>query len=82
MDQLVRIACALASVIVLAACAAASGPVVQNPTCLAQTGSRIPAGGMYCSATGRSYTRDDVNQTGATNGADALRLLDPSVATR
>jgi hypothetical protein len=82
-----RVAYALASAMTLTACAAAVqdvkpkagfGTVAQNPACL-QTGSRIPDKGTNCSAFGRSYSRDDINVTGATEPAEALRLLDPSI---
>jgi hypothetical protein len=84
-----RVTGAIAAFLVLAACAAttenvkpkagASEAVAQNPGCLSQTGSRIPASDANCSAIGRSYSSDDINRTGSTTAGDALRLLDPSI---
>jgi hypothetical protein len=45
-------------------------------TCLTATGSRISA---PCSAIGRAYSGEDIQRTGATSAAEALRLLDPSI---
>jgi hypothetical protein len=43
-----------------------------------KTGSRLPS--ENCStAPGRSYTKDDVDRTGAITTQDALRQLDPSI---
>lgn len=48
--------------------------------CLRQTGSRIQSRAKGdCAAYGRSYDRDDLNRTGETDTASALRRLDPSV---
>lgn len=60
--------------------------------CLRQTGSRIvahanaradelkdPSKRRCAPVSGRSYSRDDIDRTGQTNVADALRMLDPSV---
>lgn len=60
--------------------------------CLRQTGSRIvasenqraralndPSMRRCAPARGRSYTEDDLDRTGQTNVADALRMLDPSI---
>jgi hypothetical protein len=83
---------AIAATLILAACAAttadvhpkteASAAVAQNPACLTQTGSRIAGDGKHCSAFGRSYSSTDIDRTGSTTAADALRLLDPSITTR
>jgi hypothetical protein len=44
------------------------------------TASRLPAKPDECSATpGRAYSQTEVQQTGQTNVADALRMLDPSI---
>jgi hypothetical protein len=49
-------------------------------TCLTSTGSNIPAGpDMHCVATGRSYSQTDLDQTGKSTVAGALRNLDPSL---
>ena len=89
MTNTVRVIGIIASSIVLAACAATTpntkpqtGPsVAQNPACVKQTGSRIPADDASCRP-GRAYTSDDIDRTGATTAGDALRLLDPSVTVR
>lgn len=52
--------------------------------CLKETGSRVRASadrkGRKCiNAPGASYTREDLDKTGATNIKDALRRLDPTV---
>lgn len=65
---------------------------VSDHTCLRQTGSRIVASAnaradagkdkskrQCTSAPGRSYSREDIDRTGAVDLADALRRLDPSV---
>lgn len=57
---------------------------VSDRNCLRHTGSLIQArdrsGKRDCKpAVGRAYTRDDIDSTGATNIADALRRLDPAV---
>lgn len=73
--------------------AADTAPREASPTCLRHTGSRIvatrnarqeagkDAGAepVCVNASGRSYSRDDLERTGRTNVADALRMLDPSV---
>lgn len=46
------------------------------PTCMQNTGSRLPSGN--CSA-GRTYTHQDIDQTGQQSAAGALGMLDPSV---
>jgi hypothetical protein len=57
----------------------ASGPVHPS-TCLTSTGSNIPAGpDRNCLAIGRSYSQTDLEQTGRTTAAGALRDLDPSL---
>jgi hypothetical protein len=80
---------AVMAVGVLAGCAAPTAqPVVGPPTtrndvtCLKDTGSRIPADASACSATGRSYSNEDISRTGSTTAAGALQLLDPSVTVR
>jgi hypothetical protein len=85
-----RATSAIATVLILAACAAntaavkpktaAPAVVAQNPACLTQTGSRINGTGANCSGIGRSYSSDDVSRTGATTAGEALRLLDPSIS--
>jgi hypothetical protein len=49
-------------------------------TCVHDTGTRIKrAPGECTAADGRSYTKQDVDLTGKTNSAGALRVLDPSI---
>lgn len=57
---------------------------VSDRSCLKQTGSRLAprpdSKGRKCvNATGRSYTKDDLDSTGAIDLKDALRRLDPAV---
>ncbi len=48
--------------------------------CLRQTGSLIPAARGQCLAVpGASYSRDDLERTGAGDLGRALQMLDPSV---
>jgi hypothetical protein len=48
--------------------------------CAPATASRLPARPDQCSASpGRTYSHAEVQQTGQTNVADALQLLDPSI---
>jgi len=55
----------------------ATAAVVKDPTCLTETGSRIP--GAKCRGYGRSYSNEDIERTGQTSAADALALVDPSI---
>ena len=52
-------------------------------SCLRHTGSRLigrDRGDHKCAmATGRAYSREDLNRTGSTDLADALRRLDPAI---
>jgi hypothetical protein len=89
MTTYIRSGCAIASVLILTACAAihpdarpsaaASAPIAQNRDCVSQTASRIPAKDSDCSAFGRSYSSEDIARTGATTADQALRLMDPSI---
>jgi hypothetical protein len=83
-----RVVSAIATALVLAACAATSPNVkpnatsaaaAANPSCLSQTGSRITSDRADCPAFGRSFSRDDIDRTGKTNVGDALAELDPSI---
>jgi hypothetical protein len=59
--------------------ASAAAAATARP-CALPTASRLPAKPDECSATpGRTYSDTEVQQTGQTNVADALRMLDPSV---
>lgn len=89
MTTYLRTLTAIASLLVLAACAAntavvkpkAAAPeaVAQNPGCQSETGSRISGTNANCSAIVRSYTHDDISRTGSTTVGEGLRLLDPSI---
>ena len=79
---------ALGAVVLLAACTATPKPspvaevankvTAPKPDCL-QTGTRIPLKEGECGASaGRVYTKDELDRTGETNTAEALRQLDPS----
>ena len=88
MTTYLRVTSAIATLLILTACAAptanvkptagASGAVAQTPACLSETGSRIAGNNGNCSA-GRSYSSDDISRTGSTTTGEALRLLDPSI---
>ncbi|GAB2557577.1 hypothetical protein [Rhodanobacter koreensis] len=49
--------------------------------CIRNTGSLIPAKKGQClqGVSGRSYSRQDLLNTGQINNAQALRMLDPSI---
>jgi hypothetical protein len=75
-----RATTAIASALILVACAATPpAAVAQNPACLTQTGSRIADNKTNCSAVGRSYSSEDIDRTGATTAGEALQLMDPSI---
>jgi hypothetical protein len=47
--------------------------------CVADTASRIPVSPRDCAGFGRAWSAQDVKSTGATDAAQALRQLDPTV---
>jgi hypothetical protein len=47
--------------------------------CVAETATRIPVNPHDCAGAGRVWTDQDVKSTGATDVAQALRQLDPTV---
>jgi len=70
--------------------AEASDSRADDRNCLRQTGSRITAHenrkaeragkpGKCANAFGRAYDREDIERTGATDAAEALRMLDPAI---
>ena len=66
--------------VLLAACATTAqnhATTATNTSCLS-TGSRIPGD---CAA-GRSYSEDELRQTGQVDAAPALRMLDPSITVQ
>ena len=63
---------------------AAKKDEVSDRNCLKETGSRLAprpdSKGRKCvNATGRSYTKEEMDSTGAIDLKDALRRLDPAV---
>jgi hypothetical protein len=80
-----RVTAIITAAVVLGGCAAgstkpiASDAQANNSNCLTSTGSRIPVTGTDCTATGRSYSNQDLQRTGATSVAGALPLMDPSL---
>lgn len=58
---------------------AAAAATVPPAGCVADTATRIPVSPSDCAAFGRTYTDQDVKSTGATDAAQALHQLDPTV---
>jgi hypothetical protein len=54
-------------------------PAAPNHGCTRETGTRLRRNTDGCAGVGKSYSKDDVFRSGASNPAGALRLLDPSV---
>lgn len=57
---------------------------LERPFCIRETGSRLVSrsdkGKRDClNVPGRSYSQEDLRRTGASNTADALRMLDPAI---
>ncbi len=52
-----------------------------NTSCLS-TGSRIPLSPGECAAPGRSYSEEELRQTGQVDVAPALRMLDPAITVQ
>jgi hypothetical protein len=87
MDTYIRVISAIASILILAACAATApkvkptaagvGAAARNPACLTQTGSRIAVNGANCSEIGLSISSDDVSRNGATTAGEVLRFNVP-----
>jgi hypothetical protein len=66
---------------------AASGkhavPPLDSRSCIRDTGSHIPPPKGEClPVIGRSYSQQDIQNTGANNLGQALQMLDPSVTVR
>lgn len=77
---------AIATMLLIAACAATSPnakppmtAAAQDPSCLKQTGSRITNDNAGCKGVGSTYSKGDVDRTGATTAGEALRDLDPAI---
>ena len=67
-----------------AAKAATASKAIADRNCLKYTGSRITPradkqGRKCISASGRGYSREDIDRTGATDIGTALRMLDTAV---
>jgi hypothetical protein len=83
----IRTCAALLAALSICGCATPNSPPPKTAggpfdpsTCLTSTGSNIPpAPGSNCVATGRSYSQTDIDQTGKSTVAGALRNLDPSL---
>ena len=57
-----------------------SVPPVNSRQCIRETGSHIPPPKGQClPMAGNSYSRDDIQRTGATDIGQALQMLDPSI---
>jgi hypothetical protein len=82
-----RAVLAIASALVVAACAAAgnvkptapSAADLHNPPCVPQTGSRIAAENADHSLVATCYTSTDISRTGVQNAAQAVQIMDPAV---
>jgi len=86
MRNSIRAGGVIATMLVMAACAATSPntkppatAAAQDPGCVAQTGSRMPGDTAGCNGVRRSYSRGDIDRTGATSVGEALRDLDPAI---
>lgn len=52
----------------------------RQPNCMRDTGTRIKSKKRDClGVAGRSYSAEELRQTGETNPLDALRRMDPSI---
>ncbi len=57
-----------------------SGTDLRQPNCVRDTGTRIKSKNRDClGVAGRSYSAEELRQTGETNPLDALRRMDPSI---
>jgi hypothetical protein len=76
---------AIAAGLLLVGCTAATvkpqpaAAALNDRACV--TGTRISSS-EPCASSGRVYTNKDIQTTGATTAAEALRLLDPSITVR
>jgi hypothetical protein len=77
----------LTGMCLLALAGCASAPQKQAPTAQADaapatclsTGSRVPRERNECASIGRSYSAEELQQTGHIDTARALQALDPSI---
>lgn len=72
-------ACASTPSSLAATSKAAAAPNLPPVGCVSSSATRILAGPAECAAFGHVWTDQDINTTGATDVAHALRSLDPSV---
>ena len=86
MTNSIRVVGVIATMLVIAACAATSPnakppatAAAHDPSCLKQTGSRILRDNAGCKGVGSSYSSADIDRTGATTAGEALRDLDPAI---
>ncbi|HUE47794.1 MAG TPA: hypothetical protein VMO54_01190 [Steroidobacteraceae bacterium] len=56
-----------------------SAALAPTPGCVADTATRIAVKEADCAGFGRTYTQQDIQRTGQSDTAQALRLLDPSL---
>ena len=81
----IRPLAAIAAGLLLVGCAAAT--MKPQPAAAARndlpcvTGTRISSS-EPCASSGRVYSDKEIQNTGATTAAEALRLLDPSITVR
>jgi hypothetical protein len=54
-------------------------PDAARAGCVNQSGSLIPQTRGACAGLGHTYSRADIDHTGATTVGEALRLLDPTI---
>ncbi len=80
----IRTLAAIAAGLLLVGCTGATVKPQPAPAAAARndrgcvTGTRIPSS-EPCTSAGRVYSDKDIQTTGATTTAEALRLLDPSI---
>ena len=55
---------------------------VDRKTACVSAGAAMAAGSANCGAIGRSYSKEDIERTGATTLAGALALMDPAITIR
>jgi len=74
---------AFATTVALADDAKPAAPKAKPDTprvgCTSETGSRLPPKKDGCAGVGRSYSKDDIDRTGAVTAGGAMRLMDPSI---
>ncbi len=87
MATYMRVLSTIASILILAACAATApkptaagvGAAARNPACVTQTGSLIAVNRTNCSENVLSISSDEARRYGVTTAAEALRFGVPSI---